>query len=155
MSNGFENLIEDLGRQADLDLQVDEQGALSLRMEDGIVLSLSYSGEDVFAVFADTSIARSTLHASAFAELADLFLQINFATSLSSRFSVALSSEGTVVMMCTDHVSRISGQHLFVLIESLLNKCRMLRETISEFANAPPGPASGMAAMHEAMGRFV
>jgi hypothetical protein len=155
MSNSFENLIEDLGRQADLDLQVDEQGALSLRMEDGIVLSLSYSGEDVFAVFADTSIARSTLRASAFAELADLFLQINFATSLSSRFSVALSSEGTVVMMCTDHVSRISGQHLFVLIESLLNKCRMLRETISEFANAPPDPASGMAAMHEAMGRFV
>lgn len=138
-SEAFLALVADLNRHLGVATPPDEEGAICLRFEDGIQLHLCDSGDDLFALIGDTGLDLQTLSPTAALDLTSLFLQINFSSILSSRLTIAQSSENTVVMTCSDHASRLDGRQLFDLIEDLLDKTRLLRQMIAERISAASG----------------
>jgi len=128
----FSALMLDLGRHVGLDLQPDDDDAIHLQFEEGIVVRICESTGDLFAIIADTGIDLSSLPPEAQLEAAKLFLQINFITPLSSGISIALSPEQTIVATCSDYATRLTGPQLFDLLEIVLEKTRALKELIAD-----------------------
>ena len=157
LSSAFPALMAELGQHAQLDLAPDEEGAICLRFDDDVLLQCCDSGQDVFALIADTGIETATIRPEVLSELCEMFLQINFITALSSRFSIALSSTQTIVMTYSDYATRTTGAQLFTVVESLLEKCRSLRQLILEMGVASEdAPGEGdSAARYAAFGKFA
>lgn len=122
-----------------------------------MLLHLCDSGENVFALIADTGVEIASIRPDLLAALSTLFLQINFVTALSSRFSIALSSAQTVVMTYSDDASHTNGAQVYGVIETLLDKCRALRALIADMSADTNGvaPADAAAALATAFGKFA
>jgi hypothetical protein len=154
MNEHFSALLADLERHVGLDLQPDEDGAIRLQFDDGIMVQLCESEGDLFAVVADTGLDLATLPPEAQLEAATLFLQINFVTPLSSRIAIAQSPAQTIVITCSEHATRLTGAQLFDLVEVVLEKTRILKELIADFAGDGSSDASEAPAAHF-VGRFA
>ena len=150
----FLALMLDLGRHVGLDLQPDEDDAIHLQFEDGIVVRLCESEGDLFAIIADTGVNLSSLSPEAQLEAARLFLQINFVTPLSSRISIAQSPEQTIVATCSDYATRLTGPKLFDLLEIVIDKTRALKEVIADLNRVGANSALEPSTAHR-VGQFA
>lgn len=152
----FSSLVNDLSQHAELDLSPDDNGAIALQFEDGILLQICDSGHGDFAMIADTGIDTTSLRPDVLPNLMELFLQINFATAITSRFSIGLSSEQTIVMTYSDCATRTTGFQLFELMESLLEQVRSLRQMIQDInTDTEPLPSEGPITALQLMGKFA
>ena len=153
----FSALLADFGILAAMTVVADESGAAIVEFDDGVFLHIVHGGGDALVVFADTGFELSSLPPESFVDLAEIFLKINFITSLSSRLTVAVSPEGNILVSYADQISRLDGTTLFNLVEEVLDKTRVLRDLIREVVDetSDEGGSLSPGDLGIVMGKFV
>jgi hypothetical protein len=135
-SVSFIALVSDLSRHLGIGMTPDEdESSVAFGFDDGLELHLFDCGDGGVAIVVDTRVDLRQTPATSVSQVLELMLQINFATLLSSRITVAQSPNKTIVLTYAEPGGRnadMDGQQLLQTLDFVLSKGRNLRELIRE-----------------------